>query len=77
VKVADVYGAYREWCEASGERAGTATAFGLAMAEKGFRKDAGKRWYMGLRPRPPEDEDKKSQETHKEPELGEQGEIPF
>jgi putative DNA primase/helicase len=47
-KVSNLWAAYREWCEGNGERAGTATAFGLALAERGYVKDAGKRNYLGI-----------------------------
>ncbi len=36
IKVSALYAAYQAWCKASGEREATGTAFGRAMAERGF-----------------------------------------
>jgi putative DNA primase/helicase len=48
VKVSDLFAAYQLWCKKNGEPEGNGTAFGLAMGERGFRKDDGKRWYLGV-----------------------------
>jgi putative DNA primase/helicase len=47
-KVGELYAAYKAWCERNGEQQGTGMAFGLGMGERGFVKDPGKRWYLGL-----------------------------
>jgi putative DNA primase/helicase len=48
VKTSDLYAAFREWSKTNGEQETSAKGFGNAMAERGFGKDAGKRWYLGL-----------------------------
>jgi putative DNA primase/helicase len=48
VKVSALYANYQDWCKKNGEAEGTGQAFGRAMAEKGFRKDDGRRWYLGV-----------------------------
>jgi P4 family phage/plasmid primase-like protien len=48
VKVSDLYAAYKDWCQKKGGQEPSSTAFGLAMAEKRFKKDPGKRWYLGV-----------------------------
>jgi putative DNA primase/helicase len=47
-RVTDLYADYIAWCRQNGEYQPTATAFGLTMGERGFHKDPGKRWYVGL-----------------------------
>jgi putative DNA primase/helicase len=47
-KVGELYAAYQEWAKGNGEYERSATAFGLSMRERGFKKDGGKRWYIGV-----------------------------
>lgn len=47
-KAGDLYGAYKSWCDASGERLLSAIAFGMAMGERGIQRDASRRWYVGV-----------------------------
>jgi putative DNA primase/helicase len=55
VKVTDLYAAFRHWADTHGERELSGTAFGKALGERGFERDAGKRWYLGLDLLPYED----------------------
>jgi putative DNA primase/helicase len=50
VAAAALYGEYRRWAEAGGERALTSTAFGLKLPDRGFaKKHTDKGWfYLGL-----------------------------
>lgn len=48
VSVSDIYGSYRTWCERNGHKDIGGTAFGRRMGERGFKKDPGRRWYLGL-----------------------------
>ena len=48
VKVKDLYAAFKAWFEDNGEGEISGKAFGEAMTDKGFSKDHGKRWYIGL-----------------------------
>jgi putative DNA primase/helicase len=48
VKASELYGAYRKWCESTGEQSGTATAFTRALVEREIELDAGRRWYLGI-----------------------------
>lgn len=49
VKATDLYAAFKAWAKAAGEPEISGKAFGDAMTERGFQKDAGKRWYLQLR----------------------------
>lgn len=46
----DLYRAYVEWCEKTGEHPMTQRAFGVSLHERGFepKKRGGYRWWMGL-----------------------------
>jgi len=48
IKKGELYGTYKTWCEAQGERQINATAFGMALAERGITSDSGRRWYIGI-----------------------------
>jgi len=48
VKVSDLYTAYQEWARKGGEHELAGQAFGRTMMEKGFERDAGRRWYLGV-----------------------------
>lgn len=47
----DLYRAYAQWCERTGERPMSQRAFGMHLRERGFEpeKRAGYRWWRGLR----------------------------
>lgn len=60
VRISDLYGKYRTWCEGSGMKVATGTAFGRCMSERGFKKDDGKRWYLGVMLRAPVQEEQSS-----------------
>jgi len=48
-KAADVFKAYKAWCETSGERPSNQRAFGLALSERGIeRRKNSSTWYIGL-----------------------------
>jgi putative DNA primase/helicase len=51
VKASALYAAFRAWMEAAGERSvPSLTAFGLAVAERGFeKKPSNGTWYLGVR----------------------------
>jgi putative DNA primase/helicase len=48
VKMSELWAAFKEWSETGGEDAGTKTAFGLRISERGFERDSGRRWYVGI-----------------------------
>jgi len=48
-KSSDLYAAYREWCEHTGEYAITQRKFGVALTERGFQRYTNNgTWYQGL-----------------------------
>lgn len=51
VPSADLYQAWKAWCEENGHRAGSKTAFGRAMGDAGWEKSrtGSSRFYVGLR----------------------------
>lgn len=52
-----LYGAYKVWCEAAGERAKTQRTFGAGLTERGFdRYKKSGIWYLGIRLRDERDE---------------------
>jgi putative DNA primase/helicase len=57
IKTADLWTAYREWCNATGEQPGTAQAFGRALSDRSIQRDDGKRWYLGIALRPGDDQE--------------------
>jgi putative DNA primase/helicase len=69
--ISDFYKAYKEWCKANGEEESTNTAFGLAMGERGYFKDKGKRNYIGIRLKTPDELRKeKEQAERQDPKSG-------
>jgi putative DNA primase/helicase len=48
VKRSELYQAFQSWCKRNGETEKSAIAFGMAMAEKGFQRDDGRRWYLQI-----------------------------
>jgi putative DNA primase/helicase len=55
VKISELYAAYGNWAKVNGAAEINGTAFGLAMRERGYKKDVGKRWYLGISLRPAEE----------------------
>ena len=49
-RAAALYTAYKDWCEANGERAISRSAFGRQLAERGFgrSRDRSGKFYLGL-----------------------------
>ena len=51
VKCRELYGIYKQWCEANGEKPSAELGFREAMVERGFeRKKSNCMWYLGLSP---------------------------
>ncbi len=48
VKITALYNSFKQWAVANGERELSSTAFGRAISERGYERDAGRRWYLGL-----------------------------
>lgn len=51
VKAADLYARYERWCMDNGERANTQRSFGMALGERGFKRErgtGGTHWWHGL-----------------------------
>lgn len=48
VKTNELYGAFQNWCKRNGFTEVNGTVFGRAMTERGFQRDDGKRWYLGV-----------------------------
>jgi len=61
VKAGMLWGAFQAWAKGNGEQPGTSTAFGTAMGDGGFKKDAGKRWYLGIDLLPPDSTENESE----------------
>jgi putative DNA primase/helicase len=48
----EIYGTYTKWCDETGEKPLTQTAFGRLLVEKGFSKErgaGGRKQYIGIR----------------------------
>ncbi len=49
IRARDIYAAYRKWCEEAGEYVMNRTRFGLALTERGLRKQTSNGvWYVGI-----------------------------
>jgi P4 family phage/plasmid primase-like protien len=50
VKAGDLYRAFKVWCDATGERAMSQTAFGLRLGDRGLRNEHQRtgRWWVGV-----------------------------
>lgn len=49
-KAADLYDAYKRWCEQNGEHADVQRTWGMALTERGFEtyKVQGRSWWRGI-----------------------------
>ena len=48
VKMSDIYTAFKAWAKSNGEAEISSKAFGEAMKARGFTKDDGRRYYLGV-----------------------------
>jgi putative DNA primase/helicase len=56
-RAGQLHGAYKQWCEATGEEALSLRAFGEAVTKRGIsKKDSNGTWYLGIALRDPQRE---------------------